>query len=224
MASESAHVFMPRPAPPPTDRILSVRDLKTYFFADEGTTMAVDGATFDLYAGRTLGVVGETGCGKSVTARSILRIIEKPGRIVGGSIVLRRPAGGEVGRREGGRDPEIRLEPPAELGLRVPHDDAHGRCLAADLERRLEVVHVARRGEHGRPAVGEAGRLAGRTGAEVAAHDPGSGGHGPLQPFSGRPLVGDHGHAAAATAQRLHDLQAESPQSADHDGLHGGGL
>src|SRR5213593_4996257 len=70
--------------------LLSVRDLRTYFVADEGTTRAVDGATFDLYAGKTLGIVGESGCGKSVTARSILRIIERPGRIVSGSILLRR--------------------------------------------------------------------------------------------------------------------------------------
>jgi peptide/nickel transport system ATP-binding protein len=73
--------------------ILRVRDLSTYFFADEGVVRAVDGASFDLYAGRTLGIVGESGCGKSVTARSILRIVERPGRIVGGEILLRRPSG-----------------------------------------------------------------------------------------------------------------------------------
>jgi peptide/nickel transport system ATP-binding protein len=77
--------------------LLSVRDLKTYFFADEGVTRAVDGASFDVTAGRTLGIVGESGCGKSVTARSILRIVEKPGRIVGGEIQLwRDPAGPPV--------------------------------------------------------------------------------------------------------------------------------
>ena len=70
--------------------ILSVRDVKTYFFPDEGIVKAVDGATFDLYPGKTLGIVGESGCGKSVTARSILRIVERPGRIVGGAILLRR--------------------------------------------------------------------------------------------------------------------------------------
>src|SRR4051812_43053101 len=70
--------------------LLSVRDLKTHFFAQEGTTRAVDGVSFDVYSGRTLGIVGETGCGKSVTARSILRIIDAPGRLVGGQILLRR--------------------------------------------------------------------------------------------------------------------------------------
>jgi oligopeptide/dipeptide ABC transporter ATP-binding protein len=75
------------------DAILRVRDLKTYFFPDEGIVRAVDGATFDVYPRRTLGIVGESGCGKSVTARSILRIVERPGRIVSGSIVLRRNGG-----------------------------------------------------------------------------------------------------------------------------------
>jgi len=73
--------------------ILQVRDLSTYFFADEGIVRAVDGASFDLFPGRTLGIVGESGCGKSVTARSVLRIVERPGRIVGGEILLRRASG-----------------------------------------------------------------------------------------------------------------------------------
>jgi peptide/nickel transport system ATP-binding protein len=72
--------------------IVSVRDLKTYFFPTEGTVHAVDGASFDVYPRRTLGIVGESGCGKSVTARSILRLVERPGRIVSGSIHLRRRA------------------------------------------------------------------------------------------------------------------------------------
>src|SRR5688572_15788534 len=76
--------------------ILSVRALQTYFFTSEGVVRAVDGASFDVYAGRTLGIVGESGCGKSVTARSILRIIERPGRIVSGSIVLRHADGTDV--------------------------------------------------------------------------------------------------------------------------------
>jgi peptide/nickel transport system ATP-binding protein len=74
--------------------ILSVRNLKTYFYQDEGTVHAVDGANFELHAGRTLGIVGESGCGKSVTARSVLRIVERPGRIIEGEIVLRRAASG----------------------------------------------------------------------------------------------------------------------------------
>jgi oligopeptide/dipeptide ABC transporter ATP-binding protein len=77
--------------------LLSVRNLKTYFQQDEGTVRAVDGVSFDLYPGATLGVVGESGCGKSVTARSILRIVDRPGRIIEGEIHFRRtgPNGGE---------------------------------------------------------------------------------------------------------------------------------
>ncbi len=73
--------------------LLSVRNLNTSFFQDEGTTKAVDGASFDVWPGKTLGIVGESGCGKSVTAQSILRIVEAPGRIVGGEILLTRPDG-----------------------------------------------------------------------------------------------------------------------------------
>jgi peptide/nickel transport system ATP-binding protein len=76
--------------------ILSVRNLKTYFHADEGTVRAVDGTSFDLFPGETLGIVGESGCGKSVTARSILRIVERPGRIIDGQILLRQADGGVV--------------------------------------------------------------------------------------------------------------------------------
>jgi peptide/nickel transport system ATP-binding protein len=88
--------------------ILSVRDLRTYFFSEEGVVKAVDGASFDLHPGRTLGIVGESGCGKSVTARSILRIVERPGRIVSGEIHVRRP--GVDGRPEAPVD-VVRLDP-----------------------------------------------------------------------------------------------------------------
>ena len=74
--------------------ILSVRNLETHFFADEGIVRAVDGASFDLFNGQTLGIVGESGCGKSVTARSILGIVERPGKVVGGEIHL-RPEGSD---------------------------------------------------------------------------------------------------------------------------------
>src|SRR6476620_4487493 len=70
--------------------LLSVRNLRTSFFQDEGVTKAVDGASFDVAPGKTLGIVGESGCGKSVTAQSILRIVDRPGRIVAGEIILTR--------------------------------------------------------------------------------------------------------------------------------------
>jgi peptide/nickel transport system ATP-binding protein len=88
----------PRPAAALRPALLSVRDLKTYFLQDEGTVKAVDGVSFDLYPEGTLGIVGESGCGKSVTARSILGIVDRPGRIVGGQIRFRRqPAGAALG-------------------------------------------------------------------------------------------------------------------------------
>ena len=69
--------------------LLSVRDLHTHFPLEEGTVVAVDGASFDMYEGQTLGIVGESGCGKSVTARSILGILDKPGVVVNGDILFR---------------------------------------------------------------------------------------------------------------------------------------
>jgi peptide/nickel transport system ATP-binding protein len=70
--------------------LLTVRDLKTYFVQDEGTVKAVDGVSFEMGPGATLGIVGESGCGKSITARSILRIVDRPGRIIEGEIRFRR--------------------------------------------------------------------------------------------------------------------------------------
>ncbi len=72
------------------DHILSVRDLKTRFQMDEGTTRAVDGVSFDVAAGQVVGIVGESGCGKSVTIKSILGIVQKPGKVVGGEVLFRR--------------------------------------------------------------------------------------------------------------------------------------
>lgn len=71
------------------DYILEVKDLKTYFKLDEGTLKAVDGVSFSLKEKKTLGIIGESGCGKSITAHSILRTIQHPGRIVSGEINYR---------------------------------------------------------------------------------------------------------------------------------------
>jgi peptide/nickel transport system ATP-binding protein len=66
--------------------ILDVRDLQTHFFTDSGVVKAVDGVSFSLSAGEVLGLVGESGSGKSVTGFSILRLVDPPGRVVGGQI------------------------------------------------------------------------------------------------------------------------------------------
>jgi oligopeptide/dipeptide ABC transporter ATP-binding protein len=67
--------------------LLKVKNLKTYFFTHEGTIKAVDGVSFTIKKGETLGLVGESGCGKSVTALSIMRLVQSPpGKIVGGKI------------------------------------------------------------------------------------------------------------------------------------------
>jgi peptide/nickel transport system ATP-binding protein len=77
-----------------TPPLLEVRDLKVQFPLDEGTVRAVDGVSFDVYPGRVVGIVGESGCGKSVTMKAMLQIIDPPGRITGGQILYRKTANG----------------------------------------------------------------------------------------------------------------------------------
>jgi oligopeptide/dipeptide ABC transporter ATP-binding protein len=89
------------------DLLLEVQDLKTYFLVDGEDHPAVDGTSFQIRRGRFLAIVGESGCGKSVTAYSILRLIQPPGRIAGGRIVL-HPAG----------------EPPLDITALGDKDDA----------------------------------------------------------------------------------------------------
>ena len=69
-----------------TETLLKIEGLKTYFFTEAGVVKAVDGITFDVRKGESLGLVGESGSGKTVTALSVLRIVPKPGRIVEGKI------------------------------------------------------------------------------------------------------------------------------------------
>ncbi|HET6488025.1 MAG TPA: ABC transporter ATP-binding protein, partial [Spirochaetia bacterium] len=88
-----------------TAPLLQVEELKTYFHTFEGVLHAVDGVTFSVYSGRNLGLIGESGCGKSVTALSVMQIQSKPGRIDGGSVrwrtrTLAGPADGGSGGTE----------------------------------------------------------------------------------------------------------------------------
>lgn len=110
--------------------VLEVRDLRTYFFTGEGVVKAVDGVSFGVEKGKTLGLVGESGCGKSVTAMSITGLISPPGRIVGGEILLngRNLAGlaGQQMRQVRGaqismifQEPMTALNPVLEVGFQI---------------------------------------------------------------------------------------------------------
>ena len=110
--------------------VLEVRDLKTYFFTDEGVVKAVDGVSFAVERGKTLGLVGESGCGKSVTAMSISRLVSPPGRVVGGEVLLngrnlvplsdaemRRVRGSQVAMIF--QEPMTALNPVLEVGFQI---------------------------------------------------------------------------------------------------------
>jgi len=73
---------------PSNDHMLEVRGLKTYFYTEAGVVRAVDGVDFYVDRGEVLGIVGESGCGKSVTSFSIMRLLSQPGRIVAGEVVF----------------------------------------------------------------------------------------------------------------------------------------
>ena len=73
----------------PDEPLLSVRNLETRFFTDDGVVDAVNGISYDIGPGESLGIVGESGSGKSVTALSILRLVQKPGRITAGQILFK---------------------------------------------------------------------------------------------------------------------------------------
>jgi len=107
--------------------LLDVRDLKTYFYTEDGVVRAVDGVTFSIEPEKTLGVVGESGCGKSVTARAIMGLVKSPpGRIESGEILFQRdgriidlaklnPKGEEMRRIRGNEIAMIFQEPMTSL-------------------------------------------------------------------------------------------------------------
>jgi oligopeptide/dipeptide ABC transporter ATP-binding protein len=142
------------------DYLVEVKDLHTYFYVVEGEARAVDGASFAIRRGQVLGVVGESGCGKSVTARSILNMVRPPGRIAAGEIIYHRtpeesinltdlpPMGREMRAIRGGeiamifQEPRASLSPVHSIGDQVTENILlHQQVSRAEAERRgLEML------------------------------------------------------------------------------------
>ena len=102
--------------------LLSVRDLRVSFFLDEGVVKAVDGLGFDIAPGQVVGIVGESGCGKSVTMKAVLQIVEPPGRIVSGRILFQPREGDAIDLvRLAPRGPAMRAIRGAEIAL-IPQE------------------------------------------------------------------------------------------------------
>jgi oligopeptide/dipeptide ABC transporter ATP-binding protein len=92
-----------------TAPLLEVRDLQTHFFLDDGVVKAVDGVSFSIARGSRVGLVGESGCGKSILSHSLLKLVPAPGKIIGGEIRLARGDGSIVDiAKLPERGPEIR--------------------------------------------------------------------------------------------------------------------
>jgi len=149
----------------PNEPLLEVKGLKTYFFLDEGTVKAVEGADFSIQPGSTVGMVGESGCGKSVTAFSILQLVEQPGRIVDGQILWHRrmpnshmteivdlaklkPRGREIRKVRGGeismifQEPMVSLSPVHTVGYQIIEAIRQHRAVsqAEARERTIELL------------------------------------------------------------------------------------
>src|SRR6185312_2890083 len=104
-----------------TEPLLSVRDLRVSFRMDEGPVRAVDGTSFDVLPGQVLGIVGESGCGKSVTMKAILQLVDRPGRIASGSMLFRREGGSVDLAKLSPRGAEMRDIRGAEIAL-IPQE------------------------------------------------------------------------------------------------------
>jgi peptide/nickel transport system ATP-binding protein len=140
-------------------RLLDVKNLKTYFFTDEGVVRAVDGVDLYINQGETLGVVGESGCGKSVTALSIMKLIpQPPGRIVEGEIIyngvdlvtlapnkMRKIRGKEISMVF--QEPMTSLNPVFTCGEQIAealrlHEGLGRRDAMAKTVEMLKIVHI----------------------------------------------------------------------------------
>jgi len=142
-------------SPPP---LLKVVDLQTHFFTEDGVVRSVDGVTFEIEATKTLGIVGESGCGKSITALSAMRLIQSPGRIVGGEIrfenrdllklseaEMRAVRGNEIAMIF--QEPMTSLNPVYTVGFQIGeaiqlHTDLSGREVRARVIEMLRLVGI----------------------------------------------------------------------------------
>lgn len=129
--------------------LLHVQDLKTYFFMRGGVVRAVDGVSFEVERGQTVGIVGESGSGKSVSCYSILRLIDEPGRIVGGSVMfdgedLLQATNSRMREIRGGRISMIFQDPMTSLNpfLRISTQMVETLRLHTDLDQRA-ALHKA---------------------------------------------------------------------------------
>ena len=150
--------------------LLEVQDLKTYFYVEEGVLKAVDGVSFSVNREETLGLIGESGCGKSVTAMSILRIVSSPGRVVGGKILLHqngdtidlaqlKPSGGEIRKIRGKeismvfQEPMTSLSPVHTIGNQIQEairlhrtkDRGEAQEIALDMLNRVGISNPSQR-------------------------------------------------------------------------------
>jgi len=131
-------------------KLIQIKNLKTYFYTEEGVVKAVDGVSFDIYEDEIIGLVGETGCGKSVTALSILNLVRAPGKIIEGQILfkdinlvklnkkeMRNYRGDEITMTF--QDPLNSLNPVMTIGIQVGETfKLHQKdIIKADLDRRL---------------------------------------------------------------------------------------
>ncbi len=138
---------------------LEVNELKTYFFTRRGILKAVDGVSFKVKEGETFGLVGESGCGKTMTALSIMRLVPEPGgRIVGGEILLQgenlvKKNGKEMRKIRGSKismilqDPMMSLNPVFTIGNQLTeaikiHIGLKGQSLWDRAKKILQMVHI----------------------------------------------------------------------------------
>jgi len=136
--------------------LLQVKDLKTQFFTQDGVVKAVDGVSFDLSEGGTLGIVGESGCGKSVTVLSVMRLIpQPPGKIVEGEVLfegddLLKVSDDQIRRVRGNKiamvfqDPMTSLNPVLTINRQISEAlELHlGMNKAAARKRTIELLEI----------------------------------------------------------------------------------